>query len=86
MAVTLDFETYYGKDYSLSKMTTEQYIRDARFQIIGVGIKVNNEPTYWVSSDDIDVYKRQAQWSSLTGSNPCCKKFQSLMSLPCATP
>ena len=57
MAVTLDFETFYNKDYSLSKMTTEQYIRDARFQIIGVGIKVNNEPTYWVSSDDIDVYR-----------------------------
>ena len=47
--VTIDFETYYDKDYSLSKMTTEQYIRDPRFEVIGVGIKVNDYPTDWYS-------------------------------------
>ena len=26
--VTIDFETYYDKDFSLSKMTTEAYVRD----------------------------------------------------------
>lgn len=41
--VTVDFETYYDKDYSLSKMTTEAYIRDPRFQIIGVGVKIADE-------------------------------------------
>jgi DNA polymerase len=51
--VTIDFETYYDKDYSLSKMTTESYIRDERFQVIGVGIKVNNYPTDWYSGDDV---------------------------------
>lgn len=35
----IDFETYYDKDYSLSKITTEEYIRDPRFQIIGFGIR-----------------------------------------------
>ena len=34
--ITIDFETYYDKDYSLSKMTTEEYIRDERFEVIGV--------------------------------------------------
>ena len=34
----LDFETYYDKDYTLSNMTTEQYIRDPRFETIGVGV------------------------------------------------
>ena len=34
----LDFETYYDKDYTLSSMTTEQYIRDPRFETIGVGV------------------------------------------------
>lgn len=47
--VTIDFETYYDKDYSLSKMTTEKYIRDPRFEVIGVGIKVNDYPTDWYS-------------------------------------
>jgi DNA polymerase I-like protein with 3'-5' exonuclease and polymerase domains len=50
--VTIDFETYYDKDYSLSKTTTESYIRDSRFEIIGVGIKVNNHPTDWYSGDN----------------------------------
>lgn len=50
--VTLDFETYYSKDYSLSKITTEQYIRDPQFQVIGFAAKVNNEPTVWVSGND----------------------------------
>ena len=47
--ITLDFETYYDQDYSLSKMTTESYIRDPRFEVIGVAVKVDNEPTVWFS-------------------------------------
>jgi DNA polymerase len=50
--VTIDFETYYDKDYSLSKITTEQYVRSSQFEIIGVGIKVNNYPTDWYSGDN----------------------------------
>ena len=47
--VTLDFETYYDVGFSLSGLTTEEYIRDARFQVIGVGIKVDESETYWVT-------------------------------------
>ncbi len=50
--VTIDFETYYDKDFSLSKMTTEAYIRDPQFEVIGVGVKVNNYPTDWYSGDN----------------------------------
>jgi len=49
--VTLDFETFYAKDYTLSKMTTEAYIRDDRFEVIGVSVKVNDNPTDWFSGD-----------------------------------
>lgn len=41
---TIDFETHYGGDYTLSKMTTEAYVRDPRFEAIMVGIKRNDEP------------------------------------------
>jgi DNA polymerase I-like protein with 3'-5' exonuclease and polymerase domains len=47
--VTLDFETYYDVGFSLSGLTTEEYIRDARFQVIGVAIKINEGETYWVT-------------------------------------
>jgi DNA polymerase len=50
---TIDFETYYDRDYSLSKMTTESYIRDKRFQVIGVAVKINNGKTEWYSGDDV---------------------------------
>lgn len=45
----LDFETYYDREYSLSKITTEEYIRDDRFEIILVGLKLDDGPTEWFS-------------------------------------
>ena len=47
--ITLDFETYYDKDYSLKKVTTEEYIRSPDFEVIGVGIKLNDRETEWAS-------------------------------------
>jgi DNA polymerase len=47
--LTIDFETYYDRDYSLSKITTEEYIRDPRFEAIGVSVKVDDEPAEWFS-------------------------------------
>lgn len=48
---TIDFETYYDRAYSLSKMTTETYIRDPQFQVIGMGIKKNDGPVRWVAGE-----------------------------------
>jgi len=45
--LTIDFETYYASDFSLSKLTTEAYIKDPRFQVIGFSIKVNGGPAKW---------------------------------------
>jgi len=47
--IALDFETYYDKEYSLSNMTTREYILDARFQIIGVSVKVGKKKPVWFS-------------------------------------
>jgi len=56
--VTLDFETYYSKEFSLSKLTTEEYIRDKRFEVIGVAFKVDNGPTEWFSGSHEDIKLR----------------------------
>lgn len=47
--ITLDFETYYSQTYSLSKMTTEEYIRGAEFEVIGVAVKVDDGATQYFS-------------------------------------
>ncbi len=48
--ITIDFETFYEKSgFSLSKLTTEEYVRDDRFEVIGVAIKVNDGETEWAS-------------------------------------
>jgi DNA polymerase I-like protein with 3'-5' exonuclease and polymerase domains len=50
--ITLDFETYYSKEFSLSKMTTEAYIRDQQFEVIGFSYKINQEPAKWVTGSN----------------------------------
>ena len=64
--ITLDFETFYDKDFSLTKMTTEEYIRDSRFEIVGVGVKVNNGPTEWASGTHAELaeYFAEFDWAS----------------------
>jgi DNA polymerase len=47
--VTLDFETFYETGFSLTNLTTEEYIRHERFQVIGVGIKIDDGETKWVT-------------------------------------
>ena len=61
--VTLDFETYYAQDFSLSKITTEQYIRDRRFEVIGLGLKHGPNPTEWAQgADDVTELLASVDW------------------------
>lgn len=51
-AIVLDFETFFGDGYSLSlkNITTESYIRDPKFKVHGVGIKIDGGPSKWVTA------------------------------------
>jgi len=65
--ITLDFETYYTtKDLGFKTQTTEEYVRDPRFEVVGVAVKVNDEPTQWCSDslDEIDLWLHQFDWSN----------------------
>ena len=62
--VTIDLETYYTKEYSLSKMTTEAYVRSPQFQVIGVGIKINNNPTDWYSGEGVGRFLKSLDYSN----------------------
>jgi DNA polymerase len=49
--ITLDFESYYDgkKRLGFKTQTTEEYVRDSRFEVIGVGVKVNDGAETWFS-------------------------------------
>ena len=49
---TLDFETYWAPDYTLSKMSPLAYVLDDRFEFISVSVKRNDERTRVVFGED----------------------------------
>ena len=64
--LVIDFETRWDrKEYTLSKMTTEQYIRDPRFKAFGCCIKTYDVPgTVWVSHKDLVDTLNTIDWST----------------------
>ena len=56
--ITFDAETFYDKDYSLTKLNTEPYVNDKRFELIGCGVKINNNETQTFSGPR----KQSAEW------------------------
>ena len=61
----VDFETFYDDHYSLRKMTTEEYIRDPQFQVIGFSLIQDHQPAEWVTGSDdyIEHRLRSLDWS-----------------------
>jgi len=72
--LTLDFETRFSKKpcswtatpYSLSVMTTEEYVRDARFKAFGMCVhELNSDvPTKWYSGKDIAKFLNTVDWTT----------------------
>jgi DNA polymerase I-like protein with 3'-5' exonuclease and polymerase domains len=62
--VTIDFETFYDTGFSLSRMTTEEYIQDDQFQVIGVAIKINDDKTEWYIGDDCAKALAEIDWAN----------------------
>ena len=63
--ITVDFETYWdSKSFTLSKMTTEEYIRDEKFRDFGACFHVygSDEPIEWVRGCDIPEYVSGINW------------------------
>lgn len=63
--ITVDFETRWDSaDYTLSKLTTEEYIRDKKFKAFGACFHVygSDEPTEWVSHARLPEYISRIDW------------------------
>jgi DNA polymerase len=63
--MVIDFETLWSSgDYTLSKLTTEEYIRDDRFHAYGMGYKwLGENKTYWVDHDNLPGFFNNVDWT-----------------------
>ncbi len=64
--VTIDFETYYSKDYTLRspKYNTSGYVRDLQFKAHLMGIKINDDPVAWVDGPNIAAVLGTIDWAN----------------------
>jgi DNA polymerase I-like protein with 3'-5' exonuclease and polymerase domains len=64
--ITLDAETYYDQQYSLSKLTTEEYIRSDLFEVIGVSAQIDDGEPEWFSGTHAEIknWCQQFDWTN----------------------
>lgn len=61
--VYIDFETTYSRTYQLRRLTTESYIRDPQFQVIGVGVAVADGDPVWMEEAEFREFASYVNWS-----------------------
>ena len=81
--MTIDFESFYSKSYSLSKLTTEEYINGDEFEVIGMSIKLGDTPTAWYTGDRnyTQTVLDRFDWKSITLIAHNCFFDASILSL-----
>jgi len=62
--VCIDFETYFDKDYTLSKLTTEEYVRSPLFRAHGAAIKWSKDhEAKWYDAPTLARVIRAEDWT-----------------------
>jgi DNA polymerase len=64
----VDFETFWDtKDkYSLRVMKTIDYVRDARFEVHGASVRIDDSKTIWVHRDALELFFNSLNWDKVT--------------------
>jgi len=61
--ITVDYETFWTKEHSLSKMLPMTYVMHPQTQIISCAVKIDDEPTeVWFGEDNIAEAFKSIQW------------------------
>lgn len=62
--LVLDFETYYDRKFSLTKLTTMEYVADPRFKVWGLGYRwLSDDETTWLGEDEVQDFIDEVDWS-----------------------
>ena len=64
--ITVDFETFYSREVGFAKQTTEEYIRDPQFHVVGVSVQVDDGEPEWFSGTMVQTaeYLKQFDWAN----------------------
>lgn len=67
--LAIDFETYYAMDFTLTKYTTEEYVREDKFEVIGVAVGINGAEPEWFSGthEETKTWLEKFDWSNSFG-------------------
>lgn len=61
----LDFETYYSSEFNLRKVGVEPYVRDPRFEVLGVGVKLGGRPSVWMEEAEFRAWAARLPWGQM---------------------
>lgn len=66
--ITIDFETFYTAEYSLTKMPMQEYIESRHFEIMGVAWSIDGADPTWMSGGNTDMpyHIRRLPWGDAT--------------------
>ena len=64
--IVIDFETFYTDNLGFRTQTTEEYLRDTQFEVIGVAVQVDDGEPVWFSGsrEEIRKWLRQFDWKN----------------------
>lgn len=62
--LTLDFETYYDKEISLKKLTTQAYVMHPQMEVLMVAVKFNEDPVQVIDGEQIPTFFATVDWSN----------------------
>ena len=64
--IGLDWESFWAQNYSLTKISTSEYVRDRRFKAHGMAISRESEnfAPRWVTHDDVPAVLASIDWSN----------------------
>jgi DNA polymerase len=63
--LTLDFETFWSADFTLKKLSIEEYVRSPEFKVFGAAVKYNDKPARWMNERELRQFFVQVPWKNV---------------------
>ena len=78
--ITIDFETYWDSQHTLTKMSPTEYITHPETEIISAAIKINGQPTYVMfGEDNLREHLQSLDWSDAMALGHNMSGFDSMI-------